>query len=156
MWWKLARPQVLCRWYQCIERPSEPTPSSNANEIAPPLQYDSIAPAVHYCSINPTKTFHTYISSRMMVWQSLQKQAIITPPAILADPLSIQNITIIGSRKSSRNSIYCPEQEWDKSFCKFQLTPLILQSELRREKEASMKFQQSHKSAMLAFHLNLR
>ena len=32
MWWKLARPQVLCRWYQCIERPSEPTPS-NANEI---------------------------------------------------------------------------------------------------------------------------
>ena len=78
------------------------------------------------------------------------------PPAILADPLSIQNITIIGSRNSSKISIYCPEQEWDNSFCKFQLTPLILPSELRKEKEASMKFQQSHKSAMVTFHLNLR
>ena len=78
------------------------------------------------------------------------------PPAILTDLLSIQNITIVGNRNSSRNSIYCPEQEWDKSFCKFQLTPLILPSELSREKEASMKFQQSHKSAMVAFYLNLR
>ena len=46
MWWKLARPQVLCRWYQCIERPSEPTPS-NANEIALTLHYDSFALALH-------------------------------------------------------------------------------------------------------------
>ena len=47
------------------------------------------------------------------------------PPAILTDPFSIQNINIVGSR----NSIHCAEQEWDKSFCNFQLTPLILPSE---------------------------
>ena len=148
MWWKLARPQVLCRWYQCIERPAEPTPSSNANEIALALHYDFIAPGLHYCSTKPTNTFHTDISSRMMVWQSLQKQAIVTHLLSLLTPFPLKISTLL--------VVEIVFTVLNKSFCKFQLTPLILPSELRREKEASIKFQQSHKSAMVAFYLNLR
>ena len=83
-----------------------------------------------------------------MVWQSLQKQAIVTHLLSLLTPFPLKISTLL--------VVEIVFTVLNKSFCKFQLTPLILPSELRREKEASIKFQQSHKSAMVAFYLNLR